>query len=334
MTATFSSTTAYSLAEWQQWYEDEKLSNYINLLKQDNPILDHALFKQGNQTDGHKGKLITSLPTVYFRRLYQGITPSKAGIATVTENTRQIAAEWGVDIDELKLYEGKEQNAFRMQQGELFIEAMKQKAVQQMIYGDQGSDADQINGLVSHYPTSSSPNVIDGGGTSDGDQTSIWGVVWGDMEFHGIFPKNIPMGIRHEDLGKYRAEDSDGKKYTAVGDEWKWDLGFFLADWRSVVRICNLDITNIAITDTTDANYVDLRALTIEAKNKIPAGKRDRMKWYVSEAVMNALEVQAGNHTGNVHLRYGDWQDSKEVLKLHGKPVFQCDAILETEDDI
>ena len=52
MAATFSAVTAYSLAEWKQWYEnDEKLSNYINLLEQDNPILAHALFKKGNITD-------------------------------------------------------------------------------------------------------------------------------------------------------------------------------------------------------------------------------------------------------------------------------------------
>jgi len=335
MAATFTATTAYSLAEWAQWYEsDGQLSNYINLLKQDNPILDHALFKQGNLTDGYKGKIITSLPTVYFRRLYQGVTYSKAGIATVTEPTRQLAARWGVDVDELKLYEGTDaQNAFRLQQGSLFIEAMRQKAVEQMIYGNPDSDADELRGLAAHYPTSSSANVIDAGGTGS-DNTSIWGVVWGDNDFHGFFPKNLKAGIQHEDLGKFDAEDADGKKYRAVGDEWKWNLGFFLADWRSAVRICNIDVSNLEITDTTDANYIDLRKLTIQAKNKIPSGRRGRMKWYVSEAVMNALEIQAGNHTGNVHLRYGEWQDSKEILKLHGKPVFQCDAILETESAI
>ncbi len=152
-----------------------------------------------------------------------------------------------------------------------------------------------------------------------------------------MYPKNMPAGIQHEDLGKFDAEDASGNKYRAVGDEWKWNLGFFLCDWRCVVRICNIDVSNLALTDTSDSNYVDLRNLTIQAKNKIPAGKRGRMKWYVSESVMNALEVQAGQHpvsgagTGNVHLRYGEWENSHEILKMHGKPVFQCDAILETE---
>jgi hypothetical protein len=32
-----------------------------------------------------------------------------------------------------------------------------------------------------------------------------------------------------------------------------------------------------------------------------------------------------------VYLRYGEYFDSKEVLMMHGKPVFQCDGISENE---
>lgn len=335
MAATYLKTTAYSLAEFSQWYEsDGRISTFINLLAKDDPILAHILWKQGNQTDGFKGKLITSLPTVQFRRLYEGTVPSKAGVATVKEPTRQISARWGVDIDEIRLYEGEsEQNAFRLQQGMLFIEAMKQKVTTQLFYGNPDADADEVRGLSAHYPTSTSPNVIDAGG-SGSDNTSIWGVVWGDMTFHGIFPKNMKMGLQHEDLEKHDAEDASGNKFRAIGDEWKWNFGFFLADWRSCVRICNIDVSDLLITDTTSGTYINLRVLTIYAKNKIPSGIRGRMKWYVSEAVMNALEVQAGLHTGNVHLRYGEYLNSKEVLMMHGKPVFECDSLLEAESAI
>jgi hypothetical protein len=334
MAATFNSATTYTLAELAQFYEDNgKLSTLINLLKQDNPILEHALWKSGNQTDGHKGKMVSKLPEANFRRLYQGTPYSKSGIATVKEPTRQISTRWGVDVDELKLYEGTEaQNAFRMQEGENHIESMRQFAVTQLFYGNPSADADELRGLAARYPTATSPNVVTAGGTSTGN-TSIWGVVWGDTEFHGIYPKNMPAGVQHEDLGKFDAEDASGAKYRAVGDEWKWNLGFFLADWRCVVRICNIQVANLGITLTTDANFIDLRKLTIQAKNKIPFGKRGRMKWYVSESVMNALELQAGN-ANQIHLRYGEWEASTEVLKLHGKPVFQCDAISENETAI
>jgi hypothetical protein len=332
MAATFSATTAYTLAELRQFYnEDGKLSEMIKLLYQDNPILQDIRWKSGNQTDGHKGKILTSLPTTNFRRLYQGTAYSKAGIATVRETCRQISTRWGVDVDEIAMYEGTaEQNQFRLQEGMHHIESMQQFAVQQMLYGNPDSDPDEIRGLSAHYPYSNSPNVVNAGGSGTGC-TSIWGIVWGEMDFCGIYPKNMPAGIRHEDLGKFDAEDASGNPYRAVGDEWKWDLGFFLADWRSVVRIANIKVANLSITDTSDASFIDLHKLTIEAKNKIKPGKRSRMRWYVPEQVMNGLEYQASNHSGNVHLHYGQWQDSKEVLMLHGKPVLECDGISENE---
>ena len=330
MTATFNAATAYTLAEFAQYYEDDgTLSNCINLLKQDNPILDHAMFKAGNQTDGFKGKMVTKLPDANFRRLYGGTPYSKSGVATVKEPTRQISSRWGVDADEIRMYEGTDaQNAFRMQEGENHIEAMRQFAVNQMFYGNPNADAGNLRGLAARMPYSDSPNVIDAGGTLDGC-TSIFGVVWGDNEFFGFFPKNMKAGIQHEDLGMHDAYDDNGDPYRAVGDEWKWNLGFFLKDWRCAVRIANIKVANL-VHDSDHVDFIDLRKLTITAKNKIPSGKRGRMKWYVSEAVMNALEMQAGDPK-SIHLRYGDWNNSEEILKLHGKPVFQCDGISENE---
>ena len=331
MANTFSSVTAYTLADLAQYYDPQgKMYTMINQLAQDNVVLEHALWVRGNQTNSHKGKIVTALPSVDFRRLYQGTAYSKAGIATIEEPCRQISSRFGVDIDELKMYEGSaDRNAFRMQEGELHVEAMRQFAVEQMFYGSPTSDADELRGLAAHYAYKDAPNVVNGGGTT-GNCCSIWAVVWGEKAFHGIYPKNMPAGLEHEDLGKFDAVDASGYPYRAVGDEWKWNLGFFLHDWRMVARICNIVVANLSITDTSDEDYIDLRALTIQAKNKIPQAYRSRIKWYVPNAIMNALEVQAGN-PNNVHLRYGEYTNSQEVLKLHGKPVFEADSLLETE---
>lgn len=339
MAATFVPTNTYSLAEMRQFYEEDgKLSTLVEMLYQDNPILQDVQWLMSNMIDGHKGKILTELPDADFRRLYQGTPYSKSGVASIKEPTRQISSRWGVDVDELKLYEGNSaQNAFRMQEGSNHIEAMKQKCMEQLVYGNPDSDADELRGLTAHYKYKDGPNVVDAGGTGS-DNTSIFGIVYGPKMFHGIYPKNMKAGIQHEDLGIFDAEDAAGNKYRAVGDEWKWNIGFFLHDWRAVVRICNIDVSNLTIIDPTDANYVDLGNLTIDAKNKIPVGMRGRMRWYVSAAVMTALEKQARTNVGspasgvgNVYLNYGEWQDSKEVLKMHGKPVLECDGILETE---
>lgn len=331
MTATFTSTTAYTMAQIAQFYQnDGKIYNIINALAQNNPILDHALWLQGNLTSGHRGKIVTSLPSADFRRLYQGTPYSKSGVATVEEPCRQISSRFGVDIDELRLYEGDAQNAFRWQEGLRHVESMRQKCMNQLIYGSPDADPDQLRGLAAHYNYSDGPNVVDAGGTGSDVCTSIWGVVWGVDAFHGIYPKNMPAGVQHEDLGVFDAEDANGYKFRAVGDEWKWNLGFFLADWRMCVRICNIKVANLSVMDHTSVNFIDLNSLTIDAEALIPSGYRDRIRWYVGKSVMKTLKKHSSNPY-EVNLYSGDWGNAKKVTMLQGHPVFECDGISEAE---
>lgn len=336
---TFNSVNAYSLAEMGQFYMDsgrKTLANFINLLAKDDPILDHAIFRQGQTLDGFQGKLISRLPEVYWTRLYKGVPYSKSGVATVKETARQLSTKWGADVREMRLYEGQAaQNAFRMLEGAQHIEALQQQAAETMFYGNPTENPDEFRGLAAHYPTRTSPNVIDAGGTS-GDMTSIWGIVWGEKLFHGFYPQNMPAGIQYQDKGIGEAFDDDGNTYDAVRDQWDWYLGFFLANWRSVVRICNIPVEHLTVTDPTSANYIDFQKLTVQAKNKIPVRYRRNMRWYCSETTATALELQ--NLTGSkVQLNLGQQfaaQGIDDGLTLHRRPVYQCDSLLETESRI
>jgi hypothetical protein len=334
MAATFNAAQVYTLSELKQFYEDDgKLSALVNALIKDDPIMEDIPWKMGNQTDGHKHKIVTKMPKPQFRRLYGGTKRTKSGVASVRETTRQISDRWEIDVDELKMYEGSDaQNAFRMQEGERHIEGMQMFCTDQLFYGNPEADVDQLRGLSARYPYKDAPNVIDGGGSA-GDQTSVWAVVWGANEVFGFYPKNMKAGIEHTDLNNgtpYDAYDENGDPFQVVGDEWKWNLGFAVADWRCAARLCNITVANLSITDPDDASYIDLGNLTIDLKNAIPRKKRKRIRFYVSNAVMSALEKQARKDS-NVYLRYGEWQDSSEILKMHGCPVFECDSLLENE---
>ena len=332
MTATFNQATAYTLKEIGQFYDEGgKMRTFINMLAQDNPLLEHMPFIMGNETDGHSHNMVTSLPTVQLRALYQGTSASKGGVSTVKDVCRQLSARFGVDRDLLEKYEGDSaKNAFRMQHGKLHIEAMKQTAVGYMIYGNNNSNAAEWLGLTPRYQYTTSPGVVNAGGSTSDKQTSIWGIVWDPMGVHGIYPKNMKAGVQHEDLGLHDAYDADGKPYRAYGDEWKWNLGLAVGDWRYATRICNIDTTTVKTFSSGDP-VVDLQTYTIEAKNKVPAGVRGRLKWYVPNIVMTALELQAIK-APNVQLHYGEYFGSKSQLMLHGCPVFECDGILETEE--
>jgi hypothetical protein len=334
MPATFNAAQVYTLAEMQQFYEpDGSLSTLINMLKQDNPMLEHAKWREGNQTDGHKHKIVTKLPRPAFRRLYKGANYTKSGVAAVHDTCRQIVDRWAVDVDELQMYEGPAaQNAFRMQEGALHVEGMRQFFFEQLIYGNMDVNADEIRGLHARYPYKDAPGVIDAGGTT-GDMCSVWGIAWADNNDHRgltcITPKNMKAGLQHKDLGEFDAFDEDNKPYRALGDEWKWNIGTALGDWRYVVRIANIPVANLG-KPVGDADYVDLKDLFIKAKYALCTAARRRVQWYAPNAIMAALEKQASDKD-NVHLRYGEYFDSKDVLMVNGRPIFECEGMLETE---
>lgn len=330
---TFNPADVYTLADLPQFFDGDnkdQLSVIINNLVKDDPIMEQILWKQGNMTDGHKHKIVTKIPTPSFRRFYAGATRTKSGVATVKETTSQIVDRWEIDVDELKMYTGSDaQSLFRMQEGERHIQGMREFVANQLFYGNPDANADELRGLSARYNYKDGPNVVDGGGTT-GNQTSMWAVVWGATETFGFYPMKMDAGLQHEDLGMYDAFDADNKPFRVTGDEWKWNIGFAVADWQSVARLCNLTVASLSITNPETAGWIDLKNLTIDLKNKIPRRLRSRIIFYAGETLMNALEKQASGKD-NVHLRYGEYFDSKEVVMLHGKPVFECDSLLETE---
>ena len=329
----YNAANVYTLAELAQFYDpDGKLdiSEFINMVTKEDPIIEHMLWMQGNQTDGHKTKIITKIPEPSFRRLYKGVKPSKSGIASVKETTSELVSRWEIDAKELAMYEGKaDQGAFRMMEGENHVAGMRQFIANQLFYGAKDVNPDELRGLAARYAYKDGPNVIDAGGTT-GNMCSIWGVVWGAKDTFGFYPKKTQAGIQHTVLPEFDATDEDGGKFRAVGDHWSWDIGFTVADWRSVVRVCNIPVASLAITDPEADGYIDLAALMIQAKNKIKPGKRRKIKWYTTGAVLTALEISALKFK-NAALGYGQNLDSSDVLHVHKCPIFECESLLETE---
>ncbi|WP_417244294.1 major capsid protein [Celeribacter sp.] len=317
-----------TLAEWGQFFDPDKKSigDIVELLAQTNEIMDDILWREGNEMAGHTSTIRTDLPEVSLRALYEGVSKTKSGIAKVTDPTAMIEARGEIDIDLLSL--NGNSAAYRMQENRAFIESMTQKVAELVFYGNNTLNKKEFHGLSPRYPFKDSPNVVDAAG-SGSFCASIWAIVHGEDAVCGIFPKGSTAGLEDKDLGEYDAYDVSGDPYRVVGDQYKWKPGLTVKDWRCVSRVCNIDLTKLTLSPG-DSGYIDLRKPTIQAKNKIPAVKRKRMVWYVPSAIMTMLEVQAGDPS-NVHLRYGEYLNSKDVLFMHGHPVRQCDALLETE---
>lgn len=320
-----------TLAEIEEFYKGQQLdTTMIELMNKSNDILDDIPFREANKEDGHETRIRTGLPTVYFRRLYRGTPVSKSQFNRVKEGIGMMESRMELDVKEEELY-GEAFNAYRLSEGQAHTEALRQKAASLLFYGDHAKVADEFDGLATRYAALDTPNVIDAGGTGD-HLTSMYLVAWGPNTAHGLFPKHSVGGMKHEDLGKYTTVDDKGYKFEVFADLFSWNIGLAVRDWRSVVRIANIDTTKLSLKSTA-SGYIDLKKLTIEAKNKMPEAMRGKAIWYCASDVLTGLEIQSSD-VNNVHLTYGEYFGSKGVPMLHFRPVRQCDAILTTETKV
>ncbi|CAK7067712.1 MAG: hypothetical protein DELT_01723 [Desulfovibrio sp.] len=330
-------TTVRTLADWGSFFKtDGKPYDIIELMDCTNTILDDILWREASDYDGHRTAIRTGLPSVYWRRLYRGVEISKSEVAVVKDPTGMLEARCVIDAKMEEIHKNQFK-PYRMQEARAFTEAMRQELATAIFYGNVKGNPDGIHGLDPRYAFKDAPQVVDAGG-SGSECTSIWGIVWGENDVTGIFPKDSTAGLEHEDLGRFDAHDDMGRAFRAIGDLYKWNVGLSTRDWRSVVRICNIPVASLEKAKGENG-FIDLHKLTIKAKNMVPAEKRMRMKWYMNQDVMTAMEFQATD-AGNVTLVYrkedsrgnGPLFKSFTVQELHGCDVRQCDAILTTEE--
>lgn len=333
-----------TLLDWARSNDpDGKTATVVELLGQTNEILKDMVWIEGNLPTGHRTVVRTGLPSAVWRKLYKGVPPSKSIRAQVDDSCGMLETRAEIDKDVVEL--NGNTASFRLSEAQAFLETMNQNMAEVLIYGDTAVDPEKFTGLVPRYNTVNpavpvSQNVIDGGGTGT-DNSSVWLVVWGAQTVHGIFPKGSKAGLQHEDLGLIDAFDEDRNRYRAYADHWQWKCGISVRDWRYVVRICNIDISDlIAQTGTqalTAATY--LPKLMIRALARIPAQGMGVPVFYANRTVKEYLAINAMDKTSNVlsisegFNQFGDAGVSypTQELRFQGVPVRLVDRILSTE---
>jgi hypothetical protein len=157
----------------------------------------------------------------------------------------------------------------------------------------------------------------------------------------GIYPKASKAGLTHQDLGEFDAFDANNNRYRAVGDLWKWKCGLHVKDWRYVVRIANVSMTDLIGQSGTQANTAAtwLPKLMVKALARIPSMNMGAAAFYCSRTVKEMLAVGALDKSQNALSiqeavkQYGDVSTAftTQELRFLGVPVCTVDRILETE---
>lgn len=318
-----------TLHDWAKRLDpDGGTADIVEMLEQTNEILKDMLWVEGNLPTGTRTTVRTSLPTPTWRRLNEGVTPSKSGSAQVDEQSGMLEAYSEIDKDLCEL--NGNSAAFRLSEADAFLEAMNQEMAGTVFYGNSGLAVEEFNGLAPRYASSTGvtgQNVIKAGGAG-ADNTSIWLIVYGGRTVHGVFPKGSKAGIMHEDLGLVTVETANGiggGRMRAYRDHWQWKAGLVVRDWRYAVRICNIDVSNL----TTESSAADLIKVMIRAIHRIPHIGKGTPVFYANRTVLQMLDIQA-QQKSNLYLTVGNEEGNRKV-SLRGIPIRLCDQILETE---
>ena len=231
-----------------------KVAVVAELLNQSNELIQYMNFIEGNLPTGHKAVVRAGLPTVTLRRFYKGVAPSKSGRDTIEDVLAMQEGRNEIDKDLADL--NGNANAFRMSESLAFIESMNQTFAQQIMYGNTATNKDGILGFTPRYNAISGAtngqNVLSAGGTGN-SCTSVWLTVWGENTVTGIYPKGSKAGLMQEDLGVIDAFDASNNRFRAYAELWQWKFGLHVKDWRYVVRIPNILVSDLLASTGTQA---------------------------------------------------------------------------------
>jgi hypothetical protein len=311
---------------------DGSLDTIVEILDQSNEVVQDLPMVEGNMLTGHRTTLRTSLPTVYYRRYNEGVLPSKSGTAQVDEVCAMMEAWSEIDYDLLHLNGMSE--SWRASEERPFVEAMGIQFASDLFYGNMATDPKKFTGLATRFndlnlgESSSAAKdgaVVDGGG-SGSDNFSIWLIGWGTNTVHGIYPQGSKAGLQREDMGVLPTKDANGGLYKVARTHFKWDCGIAVRDWRYVIRIANLDYSNLV----ANSSAADLPSLMITALNRRPISAgganwrfyapRPAFTFFQKQAITKASSQITLNTIGG-----------RETTEFMGVPMRRVDQLLNSE---
>ena len=325
-----------TLADWaQRTDKNGKTPIIAEMLSQNNEILEDMLFKQGNLPTGEQVTIRTGLPAVYYRLINQGVPKSKSTTAQIIENAAILESRSEVDKDEADLEDNTK--GYRLSESEGFVQAMGQRQAETLIYGSAANPEEYV-GLANRTNDLSAPNAVNilSAGGSGSDNTSIYLACWGLKALYGVFPKGSKAGLMHEDLGVGDAFDDNNNRFRAYMDLYKWKNGLVVKDWRYLVRIPNIDVSDLVAQTGTQAltAATSIVKLMSRAIDRIPTLAGVKPVFYCNRTVSSHLRIIGLEKSSSaVTVQEGLNQFGQNIFttRFLGIPVRQVDRILDTE---
>ena len=299
----------------------------VEMLNETNEVLDDMTVIEANGFTEHKTTVRSGLPAGTWRKLNYGVQPEKSRTVPVKDSMGML--ETYAEVDKALADLNGNSAAWRLSEDRAFVEGMNQTMATTLFYGDSSADPEKFMGLAPRYNSLSAENamnIIDAGGTGS-DNASIWLIVWGPNTCHTIFPKGSAAGLQSRDLGEHTLTDAAGGRYQGYRTHYKWDIGAVLRDWRYVVRIANIDVSDLTKNASAGADLIDVMTQALELVPNIGMG---RPAFYMPRKIRSFLRRQITNKVAASTLTMEE-VSGKKVVAFDGVPCRRTDALLLTE---
>ena len=310
---------------------DGKTAKIVELLNEDHQVLEYATFQECNDGTNNKTTVRTGLPGGTWRKLYGGIQSTKSSTAQVVDSCGMLEALPMIDVDVVD--KSTDPSGTLLSESQPHLEGMKQDLETTLFYGDTALYPERFMGLAPRYDaytrstpddTKSDYNVFHAAGAGS-DNTSIWLITWGPNACHMLYPKGSKAGLMQENLGKQLIDAADNSgKFLAYATHYKWDVGLCIRDWRSVGRICNIDVSNLE----AESSAADIVKFMIKLSERVKTSM-GRPVWVMHERVKTMLRIQALSKSQ--YMTTFETVEGREVQKFGGIPIAKSDKILLTE---
>lgn len=321
-----------TLLDWKKSLNpDGSPAATIEILNQTNEVLDDITFIEGNLPTGHRHVVRTGLPTPTEYALYGKVKPTKSRREQLTDNAMMLQDYMEIDPELLALEGGGD--AFKTNEAVAHIEGFGQYVASSIFYANEAVNPAQFTGLAPRFNDKDAENgvqLINGGGTGS-DNNSIWLVGWSPRTCFMFYPKGSSAGLDITSKGVQTVTFDDGSRAERDITHMKWNLGLAVADWRYVVRICNVDLSEL--TADASGNSAKLIRLLTQAVERVHGLEGVRPAIYMPRTIREFLRLQTVEAVKSSTLSM-DTVAGRRVLAFDGIPVRRVDALKAHEASI
>jgi hypothetical protein len=297
-----------------------KMMPIVEALSRRDKMMEDITWMPTNDTTSHVSNVRNFQPGGARRRYNRGSTAA----ASATDPRRNVTTtlERFSDVDELLADDSGDIGTLRAQEGQAFFEQFMQDVGDDIMYGNEATDSDNMTGFMPRMATIDNKRVLDNGG-SGSDLMSALIVQFGPNQVTGIYPKGSTAGMYRKDWGRQFETDSDGRRLVVWRDQFRWRYGLAVEDDRCIARVANIE--------KSGANTFNFEAI-IDATTQMKNGGENAVI-YVPRTLWAQIQKEAINK-GNNNLTMANVFGDGDMPTINGIPVRLSEALSETESAI